>query len=419
MTVSTRRHRRTIEPQWRGCCGGSFGWWCCSPSRIFLPLLMGAYLWISLFLSKIDDQSVTPATPTTIITIHDPYFVKAHSLKFSDDIPGVCDVPPGQGEEGPNGIQGLYKIKTATQERKHGEPPKIKLLCMVYTHSERHEDVLRSIVETYAPHCDGFLAASNVTDPSLGAFHLRHTGLEDYGNMWNKVQAMWYYAHQNFLLDFDWFHIGGDDMYVLPENLRRTAATFGHQRARILGGSIPNSKNPKRRFCGGGAGYTLNRKALHLLVQRFESGECPAETASDEDVRLSRCLEDAGVKCADTNDEKEEVRYHHLDAQFHAAWVPTRKALWLWEKLQYFHGIRGNQTLLGQISKTSVSFHLDKSTVRSQAPDRGMRRYHAILYDQCGSDFADQVVRAATCSEDEQRRITALWKQTPRVKEVK
>ena len=289
-------------------------------------------------------------------------------------------------------------------------------------------------METYAPQCDGFMAASNVTDPSLGAFHLRHAGVEDYGNMWNKVQAMWYYVHRYYLWEFDWFHIGGDDMYVLPENLRRTAASFDDDddggphphshppRARILGGSIPNSKNPKRRFCGGGAGYTLNRMAVQLLVQRMESGDCPAETAADEDVRLSRCLEDAGVKCTDTNDDMEEVRYHHLDAQFHAAWVPTRHALWLWEKLYYFHGIRGNQSLLGQISSTSVSFHLDKSTVRSLAPDRGMRRYHAILYDdKCGegADFANQVAHAAaTCSDDERRRITALWKQTPRAKDI-
>jgi glycoprotein-N-acetylgalactosamine 3-beta-galactosyltransferase len=263
------------------------------------------------------------------------------------------------------------------------------------------------------------MAASNVTEPSLGAFGLKHVGAETYGNMWNKVQAMWYYVHEHYLLEFDWFHIGGDDMYIIPENLRRTSAAFDPKRARILGASIPNSKNPKRRYCGGGAGYTLNRRALHLLVGRFESGECPSELAPDEDVRLSRCLEDAGVKCTDTNDDHEEVRYHHLDAQFHAAWVPTRNALWLWEKLQYFHGIRGNQTMLAQISNTSVSFHLDKSMIRSRARDRGLRRYHAILYDKCGADFSNQVAQAATCSDEERNQQSALWKRTPKAKELK
>lgn len=359
--------------------------------------------------SNIEQTSYSVA----LVMNHDPYYFREHVPEFSVDVPGVCDVPPGEGEEGPNGIQGLYKIKTAEK----GPEPKLKLFCMVYTHSGRH-DVLRSIVETYAPQCDGFMAATNYTEKSLGAFHLRHRGSESYENMWNKVQAMWYYVYEHYLLDFDWFHVGGDDMYMIPENVRRTAAHFDQTKARILGGSIPNAKNPARRYCGGGAGYTLNRRALHLLVSRFASGECPSVTAPDEDVRISRCLDDAGVRCTDTNDESEEVRYHHLDVQYHSAWIPTRKSLWHWEKLQYFHDIRGNQSMLGQISNTSVSFHLADSMVRSLARDRGIRRYHAILYDKCGSSFANQVAQAATCSQAKREQMIAAWKQTPKAKDA-
>jgi glycoprotein-N-acetylgalactosamine 3-beta-galactosyltransferase len=380
----------------------------------FFLLLGGIYLWISFSLAAIDDVP-RKSTPTR----HDPFYVKNHhSFSFSpSNTPGVCDVPPGQGEEGPAGIQALYKLKTANNNN-YGPVPKVRIFCMVYTHSNRH-DVLRAIVETYAPQCDGFLAASNVTDPTLGAWNIPHFGPESYDNMWNKVQAMWFYVHQNFLLEFDWFHIGGDDMYVIPDNLRRMVvdAEFTQTAPKILGGSIPNSKNPKRRYCGGGAGYTLNRRALHLAVQRFAGGECPAESASDEDVRMSRCLEDVGVKCADTNDNAQEARYHHLDAQFHAAWVPTRNSVWLWEKLQYFHNIRGNQTKLAQISNTSVSFHLDKTIVRSLARDRGIRRYHAILYDKCGADFANQVSNAATCSKEERDEMNTKWKRVPKASE--
>jgi glycoprotein-N-acetylgalactosamine 3-beta-galactosyltransferase len=371
---------------------------------------------------------------------HDPYALHNHPPPLNTST--VCDVPPGEGEEGPAGIRGLYKIQQALPsqlQQKNSNPNNNKdkdkkssprLFCMVYTHSNRHEDVLRSIVETYAPQCDGFLAASNVTDPTLGAFKVPHHGSEDYENMWNKVQAMWFFAYQNFLLDFDWFHIGGDDMYVIPDNLRRLGDHHTNEKKRplYLGGSIPNSKNLARRFCGGGAGYTLNRYALHLLVQRMLNGECPAETAPDEDVRLGRCLEDAGVACHDTNDEfgddndeggGGEVRYHHLDVQFHASWTPTRHALWLWEPLQVMHGIRGNQSQLGQISNTSVSFHLDKSIVRSYALDRGMRRYHAILYQHCGPDFQRQVTRAATCTKEEREDLRKAWMKTPVAKKKK
>lgn len=303
----------------------------------------------------------------------------------------------------------MYKIKTGEK----GPVPRIKVFCMVYTHSNRH-DILQSIVETYGQNCDGFLAASNLTDPSLGAFALTHDGPEAYDNMWNKVRAMWEFIHQNFLLDFDWFHIGGDDMYLIPDNLRRLASKYSQKRPYILGASIPNSKNPTRRYCGGGAGYTLNRKAVNTVVNRFSNGNCPAANAPDEDIRLSRCLEDIGVKCSDTNDEDEDVRYHHLDAQFHAGWVPTRHALWLWEKLQYFHNIRGNQTKLAQISNTSVSFHLAKTMVRSKSRDRGIRRYHAILNDLCGTSFSAKVADAAMCTKEQRDKLNEKWKEVPK-----
>ena len=42
-------------------------------------------------------------------------------------------------------------------------------------------------------------------------------------------------------------------------------------------------------------------------------GECPDAMASDENIRVAWCLHDAGLKCQDTNDEAQEVRFHHHD----------------------------------------------------------------------------------------------------------
>ena len=61
---------------------------------------------------------------------------------------------------------------------------------MVYTHSNRHDGQLRALTETWAKHCDGFLAASNLTDKSLGAVDLWHEGPEIYNNMWLKIRSM-------------------------------------------------------------------------------------------------------------------------------------------------------------------------------------------------------------------------------------
>jgi glycoprotein-N-acetylgalactosamine 3-beta-galactosyltransferase len=406
----------------------------------------------------------TISTATTTGTIHNPYLLIQNPPRFTITNT-TCSVPPGTGEEGPAGIRALYKIYNHMQEynnnnnkqnqhddsdsyqlynhnsstsHDNSKKKKIRLLCMVYTHSERH-DVVRAIAETYGQECDGFWAASNRSDPTIGAFVLPHKGPEAYQNLWNKVQTMWLYVYQHYLLDFDWFLINGDDTYVIPNNVRTVAAYYEEESQRkrashpnrssndnnnnnkqspmiplYLGASIPHSKNPMRRYCGGGAGYMLNQRAVMLLNRRIHYlGECPDAVAPDEDIRLARCLDDAGVQCHDTNDAAEQVRFHHLDAQFHASWTPVRSALWLWPKLQYFHKIRGNQSKLEQISNTSTTFHLDKSKVRSRERDRGIRRYHAILHPNvCGSEFAQQVEEAATCDGHQQAELRKRWMTT-------
>ncbi|KAG7371862.1 hypothetical protein IV203_018004 [Nitzschia inconspicua] len=376
------------------------------------------------FVSLYENDSVINA-------VHDPHFLIRNPPSFTVTNT-TCSAPPGTGEEGPEGVRALYKIYVHQHDQLHEEAlnsvpqqskskRRIRLMCMVYTHSNRH-DVLRAVAETYGHRCDGFLAASNLTDPSIGAFALTHDGPEEYGNMWNKVQKMWLYAYQHYLRQFDWFFICGDDTYAIPENLRKVAAYYEDTEKEkgpngipplYLGASIPNSKNLRRRFCGGGAGYMLNQQAVLLLSRRILIGECPDAMASDEDIRVARCLDDAGVQCHDTNDAAEEVRFHHLDAQFHASWTPQRVSVWLWPKLQRFHGIRGNQSKLEQISNTSTTFHLVKSKVRSKERDRGMRRYHAILNPElCGSDFVDQVREAALCSAGRQAELQKEWAKT-------
>ena len=41
--------------------------------------------------------------------------------------------------------------------------------------------------------------------------------------MWLKVRSMWQYVHKHYRNDYDFFHIGGDDHFVIPENLKLMA----------------------------------------------------------------------------------------------------------------------------------------------------------------------------------------------------
>ena len=129
---------------------------------------------------SLDSLASTTATP-----IHDPYLLRRNPPSFTLTNT-TCNIPPGIGEEGPAGIRALYKIFRYQRDQQSSSQlvskrKKVRLLCMVYTHSNRH-DVVRSIAETYGQDCDGFLAASNVTDISIGAFNLPHDGPEASGH---------------------------------------------------------------------------------------------------------------------------------------------------------------------------------------------------------------------------------------------
>ena len=78
--------------------------------------------------------------------------------------------------------------------------------------------------------------------------------------MWSKVRSMWQFVyHSGYVNEYDLFHIGGDDMYVIPQHIKQMigdeknlVALHKNQQPLYMGASIPNPQNPKRRFAGGG-----------------------------------------------------------------------------------------------------------------------------------------------------------------------
>ena len=45
-------------------------------------------------------------------------------------------------------------------------------------------------------------------------------GEESYDNMWQKSRSIWKYIATHYLDSFDYFLLGGDDMFYIIENLR-------------------------------------------------------------------------------------------------------------------------------------------------------------------------------------------------------
>jgi len=95
-----------------------------------------------------------------------------------------------------------------------------RVMCIIYCTRSRHGDAVKTVRETWGNKCDGFIAMSDLTEESLPTLNVPHEGKEEYDNIWQKVRSIWLMVYHRYYNEFDWFMIGGDDLYVLVENLR-------------------------------------------------------------------------------------------------------------------------------------------------------------------------------------------------------
>ncbi|KAK1741065.1 hypothetical protein QTG54_008317 [Skeletonema marinoi] len=106
---------------------------------------------------------------------------------------------------------------------------KLKLFCGVYSY-DGQRDSTRLAALSYGIKCDGFLAFSTATIPSLGMVALMHRGNETYQNMFQKTRSILSYVATHYLDDYDYFHLGGDDMHVIVENMRSLMLVLEYER---------------------------------------------------------------------------------------------------------------------------------------------------------------------------------------------
>ena len=219
----------------------------------------------------------------------------------------------------------------------HRTGDRVKIMCVVYTISENHER-LPAIRETWARDCDGFMVASDSTDPAFGSVNIPHQGEEAYNNIWQKIRSVWSYVYHNYHDKYDWFHIGGDDLFVMVENLRLylesdeilamerngfdglpsdghgsyrvDGEVDGKQHPLFLGRRFKEQGNVNRIFNSGGSGYTINRAALKNLVFHGSDKCNPTVKTFAEDVMVAACFRKFfDVFPIDTKDNEGSERY--------------------------------------------------------------------------------------------------------------
>lgn len=304
----------------------------------------------------------------------DPYLLRQTLANDgSSTCPSVCALRAGQGLEDDGG----WKLLTEQIRVASADTHKVRILCAVYTHAGQH-DMAETVARTWGKHCDGFLAFSTETHPALGLVHLVHQGPEAYGNMWQKVRSIWGYLYQHYLNDFDFFHLCGDDTYLIVPNLQLFLQDHIQSTLQPLhfGQWVPHGNS---LFTGGGPGYTLNRAALALFVEQGHT--CHASTvASYEDRLMSICLQQLGVYPSDTRDQNLQQLYHDISP--HSLYLATSKGRSFHARAATFWENKFNISFskLQNAGPYSVAFH------DLFAPCY-IQRVHAILYPRtCPAD---------------------------------
>jgi glycoprotein-N-acetylgalactosamine 3-beta-galactosyltransferase len=170
------------------------------------------------------------------------------------------------------------------------------------------------------------MVASNRTDTALGTVNILHEGPEEYNNIWQKVRSMWSYIYDHYYEKYDWFHIGGDDLYLIVENFRyyleseeiKTAANGGtylptgteiEQVPLFLGRRFAYQGDMDEIFNSGGSGYTMNKAALKLLVVDGFTKYFQHMKTFSEDTMVARVFKQFNVLPYETKDKFGGERY--------------------------------------------------------------------------------------------------------------
>ncbi|KAG7340752.1 Fringe-like protein [Nitzschia inconspicua] len=334
--------------------------------------------------------------------VHDPTILLHHQQKPLTELQLLLDeektdlcAPIGYGPEGGKDLarQFFHDHVQVASPLSEEEAKTIKVFCAIYTHAGNRNQIA-AIRQTWGKRCDGFMAASTETNHDTATVHIPHQGpyQGQYKGIWQKeVRSMVAYFHDNFIEDYDYLFLSGDDTYVIMENLKvfllekskeiEVESPYFYTGARTHGIWAKNKKgyDPTFFYMGGGAGYVLSRNTVRSIVQNVFP-HCLADTVgSAEDVYMAHCLRNLlNITGLDSRDDQERDRFIQYDPLRRAA-LPNSadrtfmrfvrlQNTWLAEHHNWTakYGIQS-------IAPSVISFHMIQPAVK-------MRRYDHLLY---------------------------------------
>jgi glycoprotein-N-acetylgalactosamine 3-beta-galactosyltransferase len=190
--------------------------------------------------------------------------------------------------------------------------------------------------------------------------------------VWQKTRSILKFAGTHYINDFDWFYLGGEDMFVMYENLKHYLSTLDAKEDHFVGRRFKGYDGTY--FNSGGSGYVLTRSVLRKYVTEGWEKCNPTTHTSTEDVMLARCLFRLfGIGLTDTRDEMGRERFHPFSPGTHLYWQPPKPGGSDW----YYDYNREWGVKLGKdcCAPDSVAFHYIKKPAM-------MRHLYALIY-QC------------------------------------
>lgn len=325
--------------------------------------------------------------------IHDPKFLIKNPSAFQipdQERESLC-LPPGEGNELKEGASNLKKIRNYIETSKKKRD--VKLFCAIYTYSGgvNHTNAIK---ETWGGKCDGLLFASSESNLTTGHMHLPSNskrGFAKFG-LTQRTRAILAYLYDNFLDEYDYFHLSGDDTYMMVENMKEFLASEKVRKwdevpnqYMFAGFWMHNRKEPEGYFyLGGGSGYTMSRKALKAYVEGpLQTCETTKE-GNSEDVNFSNCVRTLTTKFIDTRDSAGAHRYHQLPVERHATYPDKDwgySTMLIWRCLTHMERNFSFPYVVKDdyISNSSTTFHKNEDPMR-------LRRYELLLYKDYDSE---------------------------------
>jgi len=329
--------------------------------------------------------------------VHNPKFLIENPKPFT--VPGherdrIC-VPPGESLERPEGANALHNIRKYMETSQQSRD--VSLFCAVYTYRGGVNHTTAAS-QTWSKRCDGVLYASDKTSVETGHVHIPSNSRRgfSYGGMTQRTRAILAYLYDNFLDDFDFFHICGDDAYLIVENMKEFLASDLVKEYEkvpnqyVFAGFLLHHRFSDRDYLGGGSGYTMSRKMLKAFVEGPMQTCNTHKEGSAEDVAVSECAQKLNQKYwIDTRDSKGAHRYHQLPVQRHATYPAMRWGFsteMIRQSLDWMNATFGfpQVYMTDYISNSSVAFH-------KHSPEE-IRRLEILLYldgnNVCGEMFS-------------------------------